>query len=1101
MAFDGKHQDLMTINRILKISLGVFFSLLVIALLSSPGLALLGDIDLNDLVDTSDLSAISQDLGAYQTDPGFNRFLDLNIDNSVDVEDMAIAGRSFGSTRNFHYPRQISNTGSSVILLSSCIDASDRIHIAWSESSNVYYTRLDRFGNTLIDDLLLEHGSNTGDSGVAIGCDDQGNSHMIWDCRGSVGGTCQARIDRYGYLVVKGRLDTLYPPVSWPAVDLDSSGRAHMFYTKHTAAKTVYTVVDPDGKVQISQQIIPKAQRYHELVVDRQDNAHLLYAVYTDTHRLAYQRIGVGATPSLPQRTIGVLGWEGGINDSIRSSLAVDSDLNVFASYFTFSTFPQNLYLEKLDPDGNTVIDGRPILPEYDNGANGGAQTDIALDSNDNLHMVSFTDFAAGFGTAHTAYGIFDNDANPLQPVRMVIYGQPVLDPTLLLDSHADAQVVYKAGNTSGYPPCGDYNLCYQGTSFEPGAYNLSLPDLGSDLAHLSWDPFMLRWNAPLVITGTVFNAGWSAAAVTTIRVSVAITDTDIVPLASADVAVPALSPYQSYQFTANLNLPHSPPSGFEGLKFLRLKLDVDPGHLIAETTETNNHTSSPVPIEPVPTQTRLYAVIRDDTYTVLGGAEAAEYASTGRAYIEGSAYPNKGIDVTGYSTVLASDIPVSDALVSYTVTWRGQDYRNPPPVQIGVRRNAGDPYKIDFTPANTAVMVTDRWASLSGKITREEDGTALPNAYVRLQGQGLSIEAVTDSNGNYASPAPSALARLIPGDYQVRISRAGYARLTGVLTIGPLEARLYDRAMVPTEFAYLHGSVINEFGNSVPGAAVDACGTVASTDDQGVFDLEVKADCTGLIITRLSYADYPQSLSLTAGLETLLNDMTMVFDPPVYVVGGGDRVASRVIDVSTGGMLPDAPADAGFALTKLYEKFKDEFWIDYRILILYGCYEYNLSAAYVGAPGDYHLQFAQVSLAPKTFEIHMSLGSVDFLGVTIPIPIVSDSGMRTALYGIETRLVNTDTGRPIKTVRTTLEGGGSWVALKDATRTYDFSGAPFTDRATAEVWFYLKAGLNDGGIFDSPPQLDKFNQQILKLDLSTGDIYGSYELGSFPLP
>ncbi len=241
--------------------------------------------------------------------------------------------------------------------------------------------------------------------------------------------------------------------------------------------------------------------------------------------------------------------------------------------------------------------------------------------------------------------------------------------------------------------------------------------------------------------------------------------------------------------------------------------------------------------------------------------------------------------------------------------------------------------------------------------------------------------------------------------------------------------------------------------------------------------------------------------LALTAGLETLLDDLTVSFDPPVTVKGGGDRVASRIIDMSTGGMLPDAPDDAGFALNKLYEKFKDEFWIDYRILVLYGCYEYNVSAAYSGAPGDYQLEFVQVRLAPKTFEIHMSLGSVDFLGVTIPIPIVSDSGMSTALYAIETRLVDTESGRAIKTVRNPIEGGGSWVALDDSTKTYDFDGAAFTNTSNTEVWLYLKAGLNSGGTFDSPPQLYQFNQQILKLNLSSGNIYGSYQLGAFPLP
>ena len=150
--------------------------------------------------------------------------------------------------------------------------------------------------------------------------------------------------------------------------------------------------------------------------------------------------------------------------------------------------------------------------------------------------------------------------------------------------------------------------------------------------------------------------------------------------------------------------------------------------------------------------------------------------------------------------------------------------------------------------------------------------------------------------------------------------------------------------------------------------------------------------------------------------------------------------------------MLPDVPDDAGFALNKLYEKFKDEFWIDYRIMVLYGCYEYNISAAFSGSAGDYQLKFAQVRLAPKTFEIHMSLGSIDLLGVTIPIPIVSDLGLQTALYAIEMRLVNTNTGQVIKTVYRQWRDGASWKAFDDTTRTYDFQGAPFTSISNTEV-------------------------------------------------
>ncbi len=180
-----------------------------------------------------------------------------------------------------------------------------------------------------------------------------------------------------------------------------------------------------------------------------------------------------------------------------------------------------------------------------------------------------------------------------------------------------------------------------------------------------------------------------------------------------------------------------------------------------------------------------------------------------------------------------------------------------------------------------------------------------------------MSIEAVTDDKGNFSPSTLATLGKLIPGIYQVRLSRLNYARQVDNLTINPLEESTFTRVMDPTENAYLHGNVINEFGNPVPGAAINVCGTTTTTDEQGIFDLEVKSNCVTLEITRQFYADASEPLSMSAGLETLLPDLTLIFDPPVYITGAGDRVASRVIDMSTGGMLPDAPADAGFRFIK----------------------------------------------------------------------------------------------------------------------------------------------------------------------------------------
>ena len=93
----------------------------------------------------------------------------------------------------------------------------------------------------------------------------------------------------------------------------------------------------------------------------------------------------------------------------------------------------------------------------------------------------------------------------------------------------------------------------------------------------------------------------------------------------------------------------------------------------------------------------------------------------------------------------------------------------------------------------NTAEMITDRWASLGGTITKSDSGGGgLAGAKVRLVGQGLSLETLTNENGNYSPASLAALGKLIPGDYQVRISRANYARLIDTITLTSLQvARL----------------------------------------------------------------------------------------------------------------------------------------------------------------------------------------------------------------------------------------------------------------------------------------------------------------------
>jgi hypothetical protein len=1075
---------------------GVVLSLALIFILTASVLAMIGDINLDDLVNIGDLNLVKQSLGTndWSGDPNWNPFADLDMNNKVDVADLAIAGRSYGSTRNFHYPRQVSNTGTAYNQ-DTCIDGLDRLNIIWSSSTKVYFSRLDRFGNTLIDDVWLDNVSSTTD--VAVGCDEAGDAHVIWKCPD---GLYQARFDRWGYPVISPKVAYNNPPygssVNQLAIDLDSQGNPHVFFEKSWRNVQTYARFDTEGKFVMGSQGQLAGSTYtstpwRDIALDSKDNVHLIWyeTVYPD--RIYYARYSTGDTPAITDTIIGTTGYDSGYNGSQVPALALDPDDNAFILYPN-ATIDQ-LLLEKIDPDGNTLLHDFNIFPGWEIGGYT-PNSELELDQHGNLHLFSITGF--GKGGSHSAYGSFDNDGAPLYPMRWVLYGNPASKPKVVVDSQDDVHFTYSPNYPTSYPSCPDLSMCYQGTAFDPDAYDRTRPDLGVDGAHLDWTPTIARWHQSLVITGTVFNAGWYTATATTVRVSLLITDTDETPQASTNIAIVSLAPRQTDTFTATLDLPDTPPVGLEELEYLRLRLEVDHTDMITETTESNNVLSIPILVQKIPTKTGLFLMVRDDTETVRGGN--GQWVNTGIAGIKGENYA-KEIPVTSYQTVLGNDIPVENPPnpITYTISWEAEHYNTPATAQITVVRDA-DPYVIDYDPRNTAVLVTDRWGSLSGTISKSDGGGgALEGATLRLVGQRLSIEAVTDASGNYSSTSEPKLGKLIPGQYNLRLIHAGYERITDTIVIDSLEMYPWSKTMDPTVDAYLHGSVGNDFGNPVVGAHVEACGITTTTDSLGVFDMTVIASCSLLEITGKYYEDYSEAISLTAGLEEVLS-VTMVFDPPLHYFSASDKVGSRVINQSTGGLLPDPPDDAGWFKEKIVDEFKGTFWADFTIYIVYGGYAYNAAAGYSGGAGDYAMNYVQLSLSPKTFEVHMLLTSVSLAGVPIPVPLVDDSGERSALRVIEARLVNTATGHVIETIYEPEEEGYDPI-IEDTTLTYDFDGRVIDDLANTEVWVYYKVGKNVGGKFQPMPQLYQYDKQIMKFDLDTDNIWIDYGLGEFP--
>ena len=1067
--------------------------------------AYVGEITYDGLVDGADLAVIEAAFGSTESSgaPEWNAEADLNEDDHVDVMDLAIAGRSYGSDRNLHQARRLANGDNTTNRLDACLDGLGRLHVVWSEYDwrSVFYTRLDRYGNTLVDDVLVDEGTSTGAGLVAVGCDEEGNAHLIWDC---VSDVCQARFDRWGYQTLsKTLVDDRLSAGTEGSVGVDSQGRAHVLYRIGSPNRLVYAMLTGEGEkaVSIEDPLITDIElsRYRQLVVDGSDDVHLLWSEEDGEDRLFYARLGADADTSIPATVIGLPQWGGNVTSAHRPSLALDGQGNVFVLWNGGD--PPQLRLDKIDPDGDQVLDDYLIFPEW----HLGHHQDLAIGQDGRLHVLAPTEW--GRSVARSAYGTFDNSAQPLYPMRWVLYGWMARDPQLLVDTQDDLHVVYRPESvTADDPPCPSVVLCYQSTAFDAVAYDRTRPDLGVDAAHLDWAPALARWGQSLTVTTTVFSAGWTESPATTAHFEVLASDeTSLDPPIKAQVAIAALAPRESLQVTVTLSLPLTPPAGYETLEYARLEVLVDPTEVITETTEENNRLAAPLMVQPLPTHAGLFLMVKDMTPTTRGGEPVP--LKTGDVDLTGPGI-SRSVEVDDYITVV-DDLPIGATPVTYTISWEAVGFRTPAAMEIGIGRNAVDPYQVDYSPDNTALFETDTWGSLSGALIASDTGDPLAGATVRVQGQGLSLQVTTDGAGKFSSSIEPLLGQLPPGDYTIYASAAGYARVAGdAVDVPSLGERAWDESMEPTTKAYVRGSVINQYGRPVANAQLDACGVKGQSASDGSFDLgEVSATCALLEATKDGYATASESLALTAGLETYLPEIVLSFDPPLSVVQDEGGMASWHQDESSADLLPDPPDDATWVEEQLFDTFSDKFWPSYRVQVWWGCYEFAVDAAYSGPESDRHLAQVQMRLVPKTFEAHLISGSgtvqVNGGSIKVDLGTFQDSGVTTALWVVEARLVNADTGEVIKTVRANDGGSGSWIALQDTTRTYGFGDVTVEDWDAAEVWLYLKVGKNEGGEWTGSPILRgwHFDQQVLRLDLDGGSAFGDFVIVDFPLP
>ena len=135
--------------------------------------------------------------------------------------------------------KRVTENSESLWDLTSGIDSNDNIHIAYSDhgvgeyNTEIYYTKLDNNGNPLVDNLRLTNDPKIS-SGPAIAVDSNNNVHIVWeDSRdGLFPEIYYTKLDNNGNTLVEDIRLTHDPEYSmYPDIAIDSNDKVHITWT------------------------------------------------------------------------------------------------------------------------------------------------------------------------------------------------------------------------------------------------------------------------------------------------------------------------------------------------------------------------------------------------------------------------------------------------------------------------------------------------------------------------------------------------------------------------------------------------------------------------------------------------------------------------------------------------------------------------------------------------------------------------------------------------------------------------------------------------------------------------------------------------------
>jgi hypothetical protein len=825
----------------------VFASLIALCL---PGLAfaLIGDFDISGVVDDPDMQVISDAYGSHSWNPispNWDWRADFDNNDKVDLTDLVIAGRNYGDTFNFHWPRRVSNGRNGnpdltrSVDIDTDVDSRGNVHIIWQEYSTsvdwIYYTQLDSAGNTVVEDIRIDTLSR--DARIAV--DNDGNVHIVWfatyDPPNAKSGVLYTKLDDEGRILVPEKV--VCDRCQHPAVGTDSYGHPHIL-ARDLSMRLFYMILDDEGnflldKTRLNTQFsITTGGIFPEIDVDADDTRHILW--YEDTPGVAgdliYTRIPVGDIPSPNQLYVThINSW-----NSHRLMIRVDSQGAahiLWHDYRGTSDTLGSIFWKRINPDGTMTAEKMVTNEGYHETP---LEVRFSIDEDDRIHYVSRNT------KIDVGYGMLDRDGNVLVPYQTIFY-EDSSKPNVVAMPGGEAMAVF-----------GDYNgqngtnpVIVMSTVVDPAANDMSRPDLVLDYGHAEVQPWIARVIDSATITVTVTNDGWADANNVIVSFDETISHTAILPENIANLPL-----YGSATVVRTFDIPF-----LEDVTVLPIRVIASTSD--NETTLTNNAITLTVGVIPPAHSVDLSVATFDETYAP-DDRNLAAYLRGGQLTLE--------VPALGYQDVVTStraingfgNVPLDpaggatmDTLIRLTLTGPGYTTSTQ---DVTAARLAGDPYRVLVTPASPVPIYVNQWGIIQGTVyTGTTTTTPLANVTVNLDDGRTKT---TDASGQFE------FSQVISGSHSIVTWHAGNTPVSTKVNVTTGETIMPVIKMPPTTRGYVHGVVTDDLGRPFSGVTVKFKGDGVqidsyNTDDQGYFSFEVADTAT--------YANY--TLESTCGL------------------------------------------------------------------------------------------------------------------------------------------------------------------------------------------------------------------------------------------